>query len=81
MAKNKLTDLNNHLFMALERLNDEGLSDENIAIEVERANAISTVADKIIANAKVSLEAMKLVAHGDVSKGDLPELLSNKLLG
>jgi len=35
--KNKLGDLNNHLFAALERLNDESLSVEQIETEAKRA--------------------------------------------
>lgn len=35
--KNTLTDLNNHLFEELERLNDEELDDEQIERELKRA--------------------------------------------
>ena len=48
MARNKLTDLNDHLFTALERLNDEGLSNEQIEVESKRAEAIIGVANHII---------------------------------
>ena len=33
--KNTLDDLNNHLFMAIERLNDETLDAEQLAKEIE----------------------------------------------
>lgn len=71
--KNRLTDLNDHLFIQLERLSDEGLSEEQIEQEVKRADAIVKVADKIIGNANLTLAACKLVAeHGDHFKKDLP---------
>lgn len=57
--RNTLSDLNNHLFMELERLGDEDLSDEKIKFEVSRAHALSHVADRIIHNASVMLEAQK----------------------
>jgi ribosomal protein L17 len=64
--KNKLSDLNNHLFAQLERLSDEELSAEQIETEVKRADAIVGVADQIVAGAKLQLDAMKLLAlHGD----------------
>lgn len=64
--KNKLADLNNHLFAQLERLGEEGLSAEAIAAEVERAGAITDVAEQIIRNADLQLKAAHLLAtHGD----------------
>lgn len=67
--KNKLTDLNDHLFAQLERLSDEGLSAEDIAKEVTRAQAVVSVADVIVANADIQLKAVKLAAdHGGFVK-------------
>ncbi len=73
MAKNKLGNLNNHLFAALERLNDESLTNEQAAIETQRAKAIALVSKQIILNSKVMLDAMKMVANGEIGTNDLPE--------
>jgi hypothetical protein len=63
--KNKLTDLNNHLFAQLERLSDEDLSGEQIADEVKRADAVVAVADQIVRNADLQLKAVTILAnHG-----------------
>jgi hypothetical protein len=62
MTKNKLTDLNDHLFMALERLNDEDLEADALQVEVHRARAVADVASRIIANGNLSLKAMKFKA-------------------
>ncbi|MBK4216111.1 hypothetical protein JJJ17_09255 [Paracoccus caeni] len=73
--KNKLTDLNNHLFAQLERLSDEGLSLEQIEQEAKRADAIVSISDQIMRNADLSLRACKLVAdHGDRFLNHLPML-------
>ena len=67
--KNKLTDLNDHLFAQLERLSDEALSADEIAKEVSRAQAIVDVADCIVSNAGVQLKAVQLaVEHGSFVK-------------
>ena len=75
MAKNKLNDLNNHLFAQLERLNDEELSSDQVKIEVSRAKAISGVASQVIKSAKVTIDAMRLVASGDYTVQELPEMI------
>ncbi|MDP1026366.1 hypothetical protein Q5H91_04010 [Sphingomonas sp. KR1UV-12] len=63
--KNKLADLNNHLFAQLERLGEEDLTDEQIEKEAKRAEAIVSVADQIVRNADLQLKAASLLAqHG-----------------
>lgn len=73
--KNKLGDLNNHLFAALERLNDESLTAEQIDAEVKRAGAMVSVSDQIIGNADLQLKAAKLFAdHGAAILPMLPQI-------
>lgn len=64
--KNKLTDLNDHLFAQIERLSNEDLTPKQIEIEAMRGAAIVEVADQIIRNADTQLRAVKLmVDHGE----------------
>lgn len=71
--KNKLTDLNDHLFAQLERLSDEDMTQEQLDQEVSRANAIVAVSDKIVAGADLQLKAAKLYAeHGAYIEKRLP---------
>lgn len=73
--KNKLTDLNNHLFAQLERLSEEGLTAEQITQEVERAEAIVSISDQIVRNADLQLKAVTILAnHGDRFKPHLTML-------
>lgn len=75
MTKNKLADLNNHLFAQLERLGDEDLSGDQMADEVKRAAAIVDVSDQITSNAELQLKAAKLFAeHGEGVLGMLPQI-------
>lgn len=77
--KNKLTDLNNHLFAQLERLSDEGLDADAIDREVKRTEAIVSVADQITGNAELQLKAAKLFAeHGQGILPMLPQIGARK---
>jgi len=63
--KNKFSDLNDHLFAQLERLSDEGMTDEKLLSEVTRANAMVAVSNQIVGAAGLQLKAVALVAsHG-----------------
>jgi hypothetical protein len=69
--KNKLIDLRNHLFATL-----EGLQDEDKPLDVDRAMAISDVAQKIINTGKLELHMLDLVgqkAHSDFLGSFPPE--------
>lgn len=71
--KNKLSDLNNHLFAQLERLAEEDLSPEQIEQEVRRADAIVGVSMQIVRTADLHLKAAGLVAeYGEVVLDKLP---------
>lgn len=58
--RNKLSDLNNHLFAELERLGDEDLNGEELEAEVERAKSIAGISSQIISNASLQLRAVEL---------------------
>ena len=58
--KNTLGDLNNHLFMQLERLNDEDLKGEQLQEEINRAKAVTGIASQIIANGTLVLKGREL---------------------
>lgn len=71
--KNKLIDLNNHLFAQLERLSEEGLTPDQIENEVKRTEAIVSVSQQIVSNADLALKGAKLVAeHGSYVGKYLP---------
>lgn len=71
--KNKLSDLNDHLFMQLERLGDEDLTAEQIEQEAKRAEAMVSVADRVVNNAALQLKAAALfVEHGEYVRPHLP---------
>jgi len=73
--KNKLSDLNNHLFAQLERLSDEDLSREEIEKEASRGEAIVAVADQIIRNAALQIRAAELAAeYGSNPEPYLPQI-------
>lgn len=73
--KNKLSDLNNHLFAQLERLSEEGLTAEQIDSETKRGDSIVRIADQVLRMADLQLKAVKVLAdHGDRFREQLPML-------
>ena len=65
-TKNTLSDLNDYLFMEIEKLSDDDLSDDEIKRECTKARAIQGLAHAVINNAKLVLDAKKL----DIKEGE-----------
>lgn len=76
MPRNKLVDLNNHLFEQLERLNDEDLTSEELDKEIKRTKAITTIGKVIVQNANLALKAAKYKAdYAPEEEAEVPKML------
>lgn len=76
--KNTLSDLNNHLFEQLERLNDDDLKGEAFETEIKRSEKMAKLAQQIIKNGEL---AYKVMAHRDeygYGKKTVPDMLEAK---
>lgn len=79
--KNTLGDLNNALFEQIERLQDDGLSDEALEREIRRTEAVTKVAKYIINNGTLALSVKKhLDEYGAGDKYEIPLLGASKNL-
>lgn len=74
--KNKLSDLNNHLFAQIERLSDEELKGEDLSEEIDRAKAVSQVSAQIVQNASLVLKAEGLKREYGITNSPALEQLS-----
>ena len=77
MTKNKLTDLNDHLFAELERLGDEDLTGDELKEELGRAKGIAAISSQVIKNANTMLSAARF--FDDHMNNDIP--VARNLLG
>lgn len=74
--QNNIADLNNHLFACIERLNQENLTQEQLAVEIARSKQVADVAKTIIDSGKLMVEAVKTFSeHKHVA---IPDLLENR---
>lgn len=71
MTKNKLTDLNDHLFAQLVRLANEDLTPADVDKELKRGKAIVALADQVVKNAALQVQVAKLVSE----KGNIRPLM------
>ena len=80
--KNTLTDLNDYLFEAIERIDDDELDDAALEREIRRSEAITKVAGVIINNANIQLHAIKHMDEYDYTgKRTMPALLTGSTNG
>ncbi|ADU27937.1 hypothetical protein [Ethanoligenens harbinense] len=73
--KNKLVDLNNHLFAELERLSEEDLKGEKLTEEINRSKAVADIASKIIANGALALKSKLATEKSNDADLRLPTML------
>ena len=57
--KNTLSDLNNYLFEALERIMDDDLTEEQLQKEIVRSNAVTSIAETMIHNGELQLKTLQ----------------------
>ncbi len=76
--KNTLMDLNNHLFGALERVNDEELKGDELKAEVDRSKSVIGLGKEIINNARLAVDAEKLRLEYAPGHAKLPGMLESK---
>lgn len=74
-VKNKLTDLNDHLFAQLERLSDEDIKGESLKEEIERSKAVSGIARDIISNGSLVLKAQSAIWERGIDRENVPKML------
>lgn len=85
MAKTSIYDLNEHLFLALERVNDDlqddgetKKTDEELASDIRRAKAVAGIGKVIVDGANAMLKAARLHYDATGRNFDLPDMLIKK---
>lgn len=73
--RNTLSDLNNHLFEQLERLNDTDLKGESLTEEINRSKAVTNIAKNIINSGELVLEGQKFMDDRMDANKKLPRML------
>jgi len=72
MTKNKLTDLQDHLFGLMEKLDNDKLQGDDLEITIKRSEAFSHLAVIAVKNAELIMKCAEV--YGLPSMGNLPLL-------
>ena len=72
--KNKLIDLNNHLFECVERLMTADDDLEKLETEIDRANAVAKVAEVVVKNGELAFKAYVYASEAGMQP-EMPKLL------
>lgn len=75
-----IVDLNSYLFEQIEALTNDDLKGEALDEAIKRSKAVTVVADKIIDNARVTIEAVKIQNEYSANAID-PSVAFTPLLG
>jgi len=75
-TRNKITDLNNHLYAQLERLGEEDITPEELELEISRSKAITSIATTVVQSFSVTVQAMTILQK---SGADITPLSTNLL--
>lgn len=77
--RNSLADVNNYLFEAIERLNDDSLSEEELDKEIKRADSVTKIAKTIVENTSLALNIKKhLDEYGKGENYTIPGMIEGK---
>ena len=76
--KNNLADLNNHLFLTLETLEDDKMTDKRLEKELKKAQAICSISSQILKVASVQISAIKTAEQCGLLNKEMPALLATK---
>jgi len=74
--KNKLIDLNDHLFEEMERLSKQSLKGDELREEINRAKSVANIAAQIINNANLVLKVQKAITDGLIERA--PKMLGTE---
>lgn len=80
MARNNLSDLNNHLFEMLEKLgDDEEMQDKEKAEKlIAQSKAMCQVSSQILNIARVQVQALRTAENCGLLNSDMPALIATK---
>lgn len=69
--KNRIQDLNDHLFAALEGLNDDDLTGDALDSAMRRAAAVVGVSDAILRVADTRIRAAKVISENGIPASNM----------